>query len=57
LITLEQLNERGKGALPGHLGIVITKAAPGEMQASLARSTASQGPRISGERHNSGMRS
>jgi uncharacterized protein (TIGR00369 family) len=36
LITLEQLNERGKGALPGHLGIVITKTAPGEMQASLA---------------------
>ncbi len=36
MITLEQLNERGKDTLPGHLGIVITKTAPEEMHASLA---------------------
>ena len=36
MITLEQLNERGKGTLPGHLGIVFTEAARGEMHASLA---------------------
>ena len=36
MITLEQLNERGKGTLPGHLGIVITEVARGEMHASLA---------------------
>ena len=36
MITLEQLNERGKDTLPGHLGIVITKTAREEMHASLA---------------------
>ncbi len=36
MITLEQLNERGNGTLPGHLGIVITKTMPGEMHATLA---------------------
>ena len=36
MITLEQLNERGQGTLPGHLGIVITEVAHGEMHASLA---------------------
>ena len=36
MITLEQLNERGKGTLPGYLGIVFTEAARGEMHASLA---------------------
>lgn len=36
MITTGQFNERGEGALPGHLGIVITKVAPGEMHASLA---------------------
>ena len=36
MITVEQFNERGKDTLPGHLGIVITKTAPGEMHASLA---------------------
>jgi uncharacterized protein (TIGR00369 family) len=36
VITLEQLNQRGKDTLPGHLGIVITKVAAGEMQATLA---------------------
>ncbi|MEX1994461.1 MAG: PaaI family thioesterase [Steroidobacteraceae bacterium] len=36
MITLEQFNERGKGALPGLLGIVITKAAPKELHATLA---------------------
>ena len=36
MITLEQLNERGNGTLPGHLGIVITKTMPGEMHAKLA---------------------
>jgi 1,4-dihydroxy-2-naphthoyl-CoA hydrolase len=36
VITLEQLNQRGTGTLPGHLGIVITKVAAGELQATLA---------------------
>lgn len=36
MITLEQLNKRGVGYLPGHLGIVITKFGPGEMRAELA---------------------
>jgi uncharacterized protein (TIGR00369 family) len=36
MITLEQLNKRGGGFLPGHLGIVITKFGPGEMCAELA---------------------
>jgi uncharacterized protein (TIGR00369 family) len=36
MITLEQLNKRGIGFLPGHLGIVITSFGPGEMCAELA---------------------
>lgn len=36
MISLEHLNERGKGTLPGHLGIVFTQAARGEMHATLA---------------------
>ena len=36
MITLEQLNQRSTGFLPGHLGIVITKFGPGEMCAELA---------------------
>ena len=36
MITLEQLNKRGTGFLPGLLGIVITKFGPGEMCAELA---------------------
>ena len=36
MITLEQLNERGQGTLPGYLGIVITEVRPGELHASLA---------------------
>ena len=36
MITLEQLNKRGVGFLPGHLSIVITKVGPGEMYAELA---------------------
>lgn len=35
MITLEQLNKRGIGFLPGYLGIVITKFGPGEMCAEL----------------------
>jgi uncharacterized protein (TIGR00369 family) len=35
LITLEQLNKRGTGFLPGHLGIVITSFGTGEMCAEL----------------------
>jgi uncharacterized protein (TIGR00369 family) len=35
MITLEQLNKRGIGFLPGHLGIVITKVGPGELCAEL----------------------
>ena len=36
MITLEQLNKRGTGFLPGYFGIVITKVSPGEMCAELA---------------------
>ena len=36
MITLAQLNQRGRGYLPGHLGIVITGFGPGEMCAELA---------------------
>jgi len=36
MITLEQLNKRGIGFLPGYLGIVITKFGPGEMCAELS---------------------
>jgi len=35
MITLEQLNQRGVGYLPGHLGIVITGVGPREMRAEL----------------------
>jgi uncharacterized protein (TIGR00369 family) len=35
MITLEQLNKRGIGHLPGHLGIVITKVRLGELCAEL----------------------
>ncbi|MBF8292333.1 MAG: hypothetical protein HW392_1160 [Steroidobacteraceae bacterium] len=35
MITLEQLNQRGAGYLPGHLGIVVTSFGPGEMCAEL----------------------
>lgn len=36
MITLEQLNQRGTGFLPGLLGIVITKVATSELHATLA---------------------
>ena len=35
MITLEQLNQRGTGFLPGTVGIVITSFGPGEMCAEL----------------------
>lgn len=34
--NVDQLNERGRGHLPGHLGIVFTAAEPGEVRAELA---------------------
>jgi uncharacterized protein (TIGR00369 family) len=36
MITLEQLNQRGQGTLPGLIGIVISKVAPKELHATLA---------------------
>lgn len=36
MITLELLNQRGTGFLPGHLGIVITKLEPKALSAELA---------------------
>lgn len=33
MVTVEQFNQRGAGKLPGHLGIVVTLATPGEMRA------------------------
>jgi len=35
-ITAEQFNQRSTGCLPGHLGIVITAIADGEVRAELA---------------------
>ena len=35
MITLEQLNQRGTGFLPGHLGVVITKLGSQELHAEL----------------------
>lgn len=32
ILTAEQLNERGRGKLPGHLGIVITLATPQQVR-------------------------
>ena len=36
MITLEQLNQRGTGFLPGYMGIVFTGIAPKELCAELA---------------------
>jgi len=36
MVTVEQLNQRGVGHLPGHLGIVITHVAAGEIRSELA---------------------
>lgn len=36
MLSPEQLNARGAPSLPGHLGIVITAVAPGEIRAELA---------------------
>ena len=36
MITLEQLNRRGSGFLPGYMGIVFTKLADQELHAELA---------------------
>ena len=36
MITLEQLNQRGQGYLPGYMGIVFTGIAPNELRAELA---------------------
>lgn len=35
MITVEQLNQRGASALPGHLGIVILHVAAGEVRSEL----------------------
>lgn len=35
-LTAEQLNQRSQGRMPGHLGIVVTHVAPGELHAELA---------------------
>ena len=34
-LSVEQLNQRGAGKLPGHLGIVVTLATPQRMEAEL----------------------
>jgi len=36
MLTVDQLNERGARALPGHLGIVITQVSVGEVRSELA---------------------
>jgi uncharacterized protein (TIGR00369 family) len=35
MLTIDQLNQRGVGTLPGHLGIVFTGLAPGEIRSEL----------------------
>lgn len=35
ILNVEELNRRGAGKLPGHLGIVVTLATPGEMRAEM----------------------
>jgi len=35
MLTLEQLNRRGVGTLPGYIGIVFTGIAPGEIRSEL----------------------
>ncbi len=35
MMTLDQLNQRGVGTLPGYLGIVFTGIAPGEIRSEL----------------------
>lgn len=40
MLSVEQFNERGVGKLPGHLGLVVTLATPGEVRAEMpVRST------------------
>lgn len=36
MITADQFNDRGRGHLPGHLGIVITQVSAGQVRAELA---------------------
>ena len=36
VITAEEFNARGRGHLPGHLGLHITLASPGEVRATMA---------------------
>lgn len=43
-LTVEQFNQRGAGKLPGHLGLVVTLATPGEMRAELPVRTALLAP-------------
>jgi uncharacterized protein (TIGR00369 family) len=35
MLTVEQLNQRGVGTLPGYVGIVFTGVAPGEIRSEL----------------------
>lgn len=35
-ITVDELNRRSQGRFPGHVGLVVTALAPGEVQATLA---------------------
>ncbi len=35
MLTVEQLNQRGVGTLPGYVGIVFTAIAPGEIRSEL----------------------
>ena len=44
MITVEDLNQRGIGRLPGHLGIVITHCSADELRAELAVRTELMAP-------------
>jgi 1,4-dihydroxy-2-naphthoyl-CoA hydrolase len=44
MITAEQFNQRGAGKLPGHLGLVVTRADKSEVRAELTVKTATLAP-------------
>jgi 1,4-dihydroxy-2-naphthoyl-CoA hydrolase len=44
MLTIDQLNQRGTGRLPGYLGVVITHVAPREIRSELVIRTALMAP-------------
>jgi uncharacterized protein (TIGR00369 family) len=44
MITVEQLNQRGAGHLPGHLGMIVTAVSASEVRAELPVTTTTLAP-------------